>query len=194
MAGPRLLLLCALLGVFVTDATVTLLRRLARGDAVFSAHRAHAYQRANPRDPRPRCRARWPLRTRPASSLVAAGGPYPSGPARGGEAGRVPENGLIPQPHSAALPHSVRTHAGKLAKRPRPAAAGPRVSTGGPTRERPSAARARTCCGRFVVWRGGTARTARGVQRNSRTCSNFDNVLTGEYRNQNGRCPDSLRA
>jgi len=35
-----------LLGVFIIDATVTLLRRLARGDNVFAAHRCHAYQRA----------------------------------------------------------------------------------------------------------------------------------------------------
>jgi Fuc2NAc and GlcNAc transferase len=44
--GPPLLAWLVLLGVFVTDATVTLLRRLARGEAVFSAHRSHAYQRA----------------------------------------------------------------------------------------------------------------------------------------------------
>lgn len=35
-----------LLGVFVVDATVTLLRRLARGDRVYEAHRSHAYQHA----------------------------------------------------------------------------------------------------------------------------------------------------
>ncbi len=34
-----------LLGVFVVDATVTLLRRLARGERVYEAHRSHAYQR-----------------------------------------------------------------------------------------------------------------------------------------------------
>lgn len=33
-----------LLGVFVVDATWTLLRRLLRGDKVFQAHRSHAYQ------------------------------------------------------------------------------------------------------------------------------------------------------
>lgn len=33
-----------LLGVFVADATTTLLRRLARGDRVYEAHRSHAYQ------------------------------------------------------------------------------------------------------------------------------------------------------
>jgi Fuc2NAc and GlcNAc transferase len=31
-------------GVFLTDATVTLLRRFARGEKVYSAHRTHAYQ------------------------------------------------------------------------------------------------------------------------------------------------------
>lgn len=35
-----------LLGVFVTDATVTLLKRLVRGEKVYEAHRSHAYQRA----------------------------------------------------------------------------------------------------------------------------------------------------
>ena len=35
-----------LLGVFVVDATLTLLRRLIRGDKVFEAHRLHAYQHA----------------------------------------------------------------------------------------------------------------------------------------------------
>ncbi|MFK1439162.1 glycosyltransferase family 4 protein [Pseudomonas aeruginosa] len=33
-----------LLGVFVTDATVTLIRRLMRGEKVYEAHRSHAYQ------------------------------------------------------------------------------------------------------------------------------------------------------
>jgi Fuc2NAc and GlcNAc transferase len=33
-----------LLGVFVVDATVTLIRRLVRGDKVYEAHRSHAYQ------------------------------------------------------------------------------------------------------------------------------------------------------
>lgn len=36
-----------LLGVFVVDATVTLLRRLLRGDKVYQAHRSHAYQYAS---------------------------------------------------------------------------------------------------------------------------------------------------
>lgn len=35
-----------LLGVFVTDATWTLLRRLARGERVYLAHRMHGYQHA----------------------------------------------------------------------------------------------------------------------------------------------------
>ncbi|MGD8177131.1 MraY family glycosyltransferase [Marinimicrobium sp. ARAG 43.8] len=34
-----------LLGVFVTDATVTLVRRCLRGEKVYEAHRSHAYQR-----------------------------------------------------------------------------------------------------------------------------------------------------
>ncbi|WP_248805793.1 MraY family glycosyltransferase [Pseudomonas sp. MWU13-2100] len=36
-----------LLGVFVVDATFTLLRRLIRGDRVYEAHRSHAYQFAS---------------------------------------------------------------------------------------------------------------------------------------------------
>lgn len=36
-----------LLGVFVVDATVTLIRRLLRGDKVYEAHRSHAYQYAS---------------------------------------------------------------------------------------------------------------------------------------------------
>ena len=35
-----------LLGVFVVDATVTLLRRVARGEKFYEAHRSHAYQQA----------------------------------------------------------------------------------------------------------------------------------------------------
>jgi Fuc2NAc and GlcNAc transferase len=35
-----------LLGVFIVDATFTLLRRLFRGDKVYEAHRSHAYQHA----------------------------------------------------------------------------------------------------------------------------------------------------
>ncbi|KAF2406129.1 Fuc2NAc and GlcNAc transferase [Pseudomonas antarctica] len=36
-----------LLGVFVVDATFTLVRRLVRGDKVYEAHRSHAYQFAS---------------------------------------------------------------------------------------------------------------------------------------------------
>ncbi len=36
-----------LLGVFVVDATFTLIRRLVRGDKVYEAHRSHAYQFAS---------------------------------------------------------------------------------------------------------------------------------------------------
>lgn len=36
-----------LLGVFVVDATITLLRRIARGERFFEAHRSHAYQNAS---------------------------------------------------------------------------------------------------------------------------------------------------
>ncbi len=46
-AAPQLLWSwLILLGVFVVDATVTLLRRLLRGDKVYQAHRSHAYQHA----------------------------------------------------------------------------------------------------------------------------------------------------
>src|SRR3990167_2519284 len=38
-----------LLGVFIVDATFTLLRRLVRGDKVYEAHRSHAYQYASRR-------------------------------------------------------------------------------------------------------------------------------------------------
>ncbi len=38
-----------LLGVFVVDATVTLVRRLMRGERVYEAHRSHAYQHASRR-------------------------------------------------------------------------------------------------------------------------------------------------
>ncbi len=38
-----------LLGVFVVDATFTLVRRLVRGDKVYEAHRSHAYQFASRR-------------------------------------------------------------------------------------------------------------------------------------------------
>ena len=36
-----------LLGVFIVDATFTLIRRLVRGDKVYEAHRSHAYQGAS---------------------------------------------------------------------------------------------------------------------------------------------------
>jgi Fuc2NAc and GlcNAc transferase len=45
-APERLWVWLILLGVFIVDATVTLLRRLARGDRVYEAHRSHAYQQA----------------------------------------------------------------------------------------------------------------------------------------------------
>ena len=35
-----------LLGAFVVDATVTLLRRILRGEKFYQAHRSHAYQHA----------------------------------------------------------------------------------------------------------------------------------------------------
>ena len=35
-----------LLGAFVVDATVTLIRRVARGERFYEAHRSHAYQHA----------------------------------------------------------------------------------------------------------------------------------------------------
>ncbi|KAB0565141.1 glycosyl transferase [Pseudomonas palleroniana] len=38
-----------LIGVFVVDATFTLIRRLVRGDKVYEAHRSHAYQFASRR-------------------------------------------------------------------------------------------------------------------------------------------------
>lgn len=36
-----------LLGVFIVDATYTLIRRLSRGDKIYEAHRSHAYQFAS---------------------------------------------------------------------------------------------------------------------------------------------------
>jgi len=51
-----------LLGVFIVDATVTLLRRWARGDRVYEAHRSHAYQYA----------ARYFGRHRPVTLAVGA--------------------------------------------------------------------------------------------------------------------------
>lgn len=47
-ASPKLLWVwLILLGVFIVDATVTLIRRLLRGDKVYEAHRSHAYQFAS---------------------------------------------------------------------------------------------------------------------------------------------------
>lgn len=45
-----------LLGVFIVDATTTLLRRLLRGEKVYQAHRSHAYQEAARR-----CKAHVPV-------------------------------------------------------------------------------------------------------------------------------------
>ncbi len=48
--APQLLWSWAiLLGVFVVDASATLLRRLLRGERILEAHRSHAYQRASRR-------------------------------------------------------------------------------------------------------------------------------------------------
>ena len=47
-ASPKLLWVwLILLGIFIVDATVTLIRRLLRGDKVYEAHRSHAYQFAS---------------------------------------------------------------------------------------------------------------------------------------------------
>jgi Fuc2NAc and GlcNAc transferase len=48
-SGPMLWAWLILLGVFIVDATFTLLRRLLRGDKVYEAHRSHAYQFASRR-------------------------------------------------------------------------------------------------------------------------------------------------
>ncbi len=46
--APQLLWMwLILLGVFIVDATLTLVRRLVRGDKVYEAHRSHAYQYAS---------------------------------------------------------------------------------------------------------------------------------------------------
>ncbi len=45
-SAPGVALLTLLLAVFVVDATVTLARRVARGERWAEAHRSHAYQRA----------------------------------------------------------------------------------------------------------------------------------------------------
>ncbi len=49
MAPSLLWVWIILLGVFVVDATVTLIRRLVRGEKVYEAHRSHAYQYASRR-------------------------------------------------------------------------------------------------------------------------------------------------
>lgn len=47
-AAPQMLWVwLILLGVFIVDATYTLIRRLLRGDKVYEAHRSHAYQYAS---------------------------------------------------------------------------------------------------------------------------------------------------
>lgn len=47
-AAPQLFLgWVILLGVFIVDATLTLMRRLGRGERVYEAHRSHAYQFAS---------------------------------------------------------------------------------------------------------------------------------------------------
>lgn len=51
-----------LMGVFIVDATTTLLRRLMRRERVYEAHRSHAYQHA----------ARWAGSHRPVTLAVAA--------------------------------------------------------------------------------------------------------------------------
>lgn len=48
-AGLSLWVPTILLAAFVTDATVTLLRRVARGERWYEAHRSHAYQRLSRR-------------------------------------------------------------------------------------------------------------------------------------------------
>ena len=44
--GIRFMQTTSAFGPFFVDATVTLLRRMLRGDRWYAAHRAHAYQRA----------------------------------------------------------------------------------------------------------------------------------------------------
>lgn len=47
VSPPLLWVWLILLGVFIVDATFTLIRRLLRGDKVYEAHRSHAYQYAS---------------------------------------------------------------------------------------------------------------------------------------------------
>ncbi|MBD8094278.1 glycosyltransferase family 4 protein [Pseudomonas fluorescens] len=49
VSSPLLWAWLILLGVFIVDATFTLIRRLVRGDKVYEAHRSHAYQFASRR-------------------------------------------------------------------------------------------------------------------------------------------------
>ncbi len=49
VAPPLIWSWLILLGVFVVDATFTLIHRLMRGERVYEAHRSHAYQRASRR-------------------------------------------------------------------------------------------------------------------------------------------------
>lgn len=49
VASPLIWSWLILLGVFIVDATFTLIRRLIRGERVYEAHRSHAYQRASRR-------------------------------------------------------------------------------------------------------------------------------------------------
>ena len=55
-AGMNLWCWAILLAVFITDATLTLLRRMARGECWYRAHRTHAYQRLSRRAGR-----HWPV-------------------------------------------------------------------------------------------------------------------------------------
>ncbi len=49
VAPPLIWSWLILLGVFIVDATFTLIHRLMRGERVYEAHRSHAYQRASRR-------------------------------------------------------------------------------------------------------------------------------------------------
>ena len=49
VSSPLLWAWLILLGVFIVDATFTLIRRLVRGEKVYQAHRSHAYQYASRR-------------------------------------------------------------------------------------------------------------------------------------------------
>jgi len=62
--GPPLLAWVLFGGVFVFDSTVTLLRRMLRGDRFYQAHREHAYQRL--------VRSGWSHRRTTVAALVLA--------------------------------------------------------------------------------------------------------------------------